>query len=77
ADAAERALAILARRQVAPAQRASLELLLARASWDAGRDRTRALALARGVRDGDDGQSDARASLAREAAAWLATHDAP
>ncbi|MBX7080639.1 MAG: serine/threonine-protein kinase, partial [Nannocystaceae bacterium] len=42
ADAAERALAILARRQVAPAQRASLELLLARASWDAGRDRTRA-----------------------------------
>ncbi|MFO0637249.1 MAG: tetratricopeptide repeat protein [Nannocystaceae bacterium] len=57
------------------AQRAQLELLLARALWDADRDRVRAVKLSRAASLSATTVAPLPTRRSREAAAWLASHD--
>ena len=59
-----------------PTETAALRLLMARALWDTGRDRARALSIARDVRDVLTGtESTFERETYDEAKAWLAEHE--
>ena len=59
-----------------PAELAELQLALARALWDAGRDRSRAVALAGTARAAYAAAGDRKREELAAADAWLASHRA-
>jgi tetratricopeptide (TPR) repeat protein len=73
---AEQALEAWATGEFPPAESAALRFLMAKALWDTGRDRERALSIARDVRDVLTGtESTYERETYDEAKAWLAEHE--
>lgn len=73
----ERASRIGERAQVDPATLAKIRFGLARALWDTGGDRRRAIALARTSRDALASSGGRQAPDVREIEAWLRRRDRP
>jgi tetratricopeptide (TPR) repeat protein len=73
----ERALAIRERGATAPEYRGLARFALARSLWDAGKERPRALALARLAREDLRANAGAEKERLQQLEAWLESHDTP